>query len=197
LLHSHLSHRSRPATKRTSPSRLCLAALGLVLAVAGCKEIRVRSDPALEALPASLESYAWLDTVLAAPTTPSDEFQLEVRAAIDRGLANAGYEHSAPGAPDFFVDFETDVVVEERAKDPYFAGVRSETYELGTLTIEWFDPKTLEPMWSGSGSSKLRSLATSGGTLSSADTPVPNEGDRDWQIEKKVAAILAKARPRE
>lgn len=172
------------------------AALGLGLALAGCAQIDVDEDSA--APPAGLETYAWLEPALEPSSRAmSEELQARVRASIDSNLADLGYLWVPRGEADFLVTFDSEITLHEQNKDPFYAGVRVEQYEYGTLTIEWSDPRTRESLWRGSAGSNLRGVAASDGLLSPGTTPLAHEAERKWQIDRKVAAILGQVPARE
>ena len=171
----------------TSGMRRWLVALPLIgtLLISSCRNVRVSSEVQAQGRPLDFETYAWLD-----PVDAEGSLEADIQNAIESRLAARGLKLVDEWEAELLVDFDTSVEKRTRSNDPYFAYYAVEEFEVGTLTIDFLDAATRETIWSGSGESRLRLTGVLSGPFATELTP-KNE-QRDWSVDSKVAAILAR-----
>lgn len=126
------------------------------------------------------KTYAWL------PEAPESDREAEVmpwvRAAVNRDLAGKGYQ---------LVPFdEASMVVEEiliaaertRTNDPYYAVELYETYEEGSMILDFIDPLSRTILWRGVATTEIKGLDT--------------DEARQARVDEVVSAIMDRFPPR-
>lgn len=172
--------------------RLAFVLVALSFAPA-CSTVPVSEDYDPEFDFTTLGSYAWLerkpDPESGSLTDNSLVIQ-RVRRAVDEKMTAKGYRRTEPSRASFLVTHHISVDQKLRVDTTsygygwgywgYGSGMYSDTtvrqYEVGTLIIDFIDPKKMELRWRGTGESRLR------------DRQTPEQ--REAQIKKVVDAIL-------
>ncbi len=161
----------------SSGSTLSLLTVGLLvaglLATTGCtssRYARARSDFDAEVDFSRYVAYAWLEPELRAAPAEGRTFEghpfesntlidKRIRRAVDKQLAERGYQRAAGERPDFLVryklSFEED---EEEDDDPYYRHRRrrTERYEEAVLFVDVIDARTQRLAWRGWAHSRNR-----------------------------------------
>jgi len=145
---------------------LVLVCLGgaVVGALAGCtglQPINERSDwgPGLR-FSETASSYDWSahgkqTSGDGRPLNPSVDPL--IREAIEKQLAEKGYQKAAAGTPDFWIDYR---MMRDRRGDPDFSGAGIGMMETGSLAVYVFDPASEKLIWRGYMEAKLDESAT-------------------------------------
>jgi hypothetical protein len=160
--------------------RILPEALVLVVVVVGaCSGVKVRTDYEPGTDFSAYRTYAWLPPT---PTVDASELLIErVRRAVDEELAARGMEKVAEEDAALRISERVSVVEKIQVNDPYYAYNQFDTYEEGTLLIDFVDAATHKLVWRGTGQSRLRDYKT------------PEE--RDQRVQEVVRAILKKYPP--
>ncbi|MEO8603498.1 MAG: DUF4136 domain-containing protein [bacterium] len=183
----------------------CLALALVMLAAAGCSQVRVTSEFDRSANFGALHTYAWRPGApreTGDPRIKTTRFDAAVRSAVDRVLAAKGYQLAAAGTTvDFLVWYH--VVVRQKASAAeidrtygygHTAGwggyggwggwstSQTYNYEEGTLLIYVIDPTTMNLLWRGTGSRVIAKGAS--------------REKRAARLNDAVEQILAKFPPR-
>lgn len=174
------------------------AALVLALALAACSSVQVNSDWDPEANFASLRTWKWQKATPAATGNARLDDPLvhkRIQAAIRAALTGRGYRELSEGAPDFEVAYHVAInqqidahtIYSGYGYGPYagggMGGARTvvDTYDVGTLIIDFIGPATNAVIWRGTGQSRLQELKT------------PEE--REKRVQEAVDAILERFPP--
>jgi hypothetical protein len=174
-----------------------LALLGLALCV-GCSTLRVTTDfdPGVEF--GGFGRYAWLPDGPAQGKDPrlhNDLIDARVRGAVDRVLAERGFEKVAEAEADFFVTYylglETRIDVRTVHSNFRYSrrgwsgsvgnSTRVRQYERGTLLIDVLEPTERRLVWRGSTDARV--------------TRRSDPARRDQQIDEAVQSILGRFPP--
>jgi hypothetical protein len=142
---------------------VCLGA-ALAGASAGCtglQPINERSDwgPGLR-FSETTSSYDWsphgkLTSGEGRPLNPNVDPL--IRDAVEKHLAEKGYQKAAAGTPDFWIDYR---VTRDRRGDPDFSGAGIGMMETGSLALYAFEPATQKLIWRGYMEAKLDESAS-------------------------------------
>ena len=145
---------------------------GALVALVSCSTVRVQSDydPAVDF--AALRSYAWMPDppqVSADPLLHNSLLDARIRSAVDRTLGAKGLRKVEVSQADFLVNYYVNLEQKIRVDTVpasygygyggWYGGMASETrvrqYEEGTLILDVVDPDKDEPLWRGSGSTRV------------------------------------------
>jgi uncharacterized protein DUF4136 len=156
-------------------SRHSLCALFLCLALTACSTIEVNQDWDPSASFTGLHTWAWQS---ATPTLTGnarlDDPMLHgrIQSAIEKSLAEKGFTNAA-GKPDVLVayhvalDQKLDARTIYTGYGPYrgwygVGGAQTvvDTYDVGTLLIDFVSPDSNTVIWRGSGQSRIQELKT-------------------------------------
>ncbi len=158
-------------------NKIRIAAL-IVMLLAGCSPITVKTqfDPSAEF--SGLRTYDWMEsTVDSGGMRDDSDARLRIQEAVDAQLAAQGYSRDGSDAADFLVVFHGDITkqVNVNTVDRYYGArpgggwgygpdsgwrPKRETYvteyDRGELILDINDPKTRRRMWSGTASAQVR-----------------------------------------
>jgi hypothetical protein len=186
-----------------TPNALARLIPMLVLACVACAGIRVNQDydPSIDFR--RLQTYSWIP----GPQPKTGDLRLDsplidtrVRAAIDRSLAERGYQKLAEGIPDFLVGYHLsmDQKLDVRTTDTYYGygagygrygrggvvgfNTTVQQYDEGTIIIDIANGANDRLIWRGWGAQRLRR------------DPSPEQTTR--AIDRAVIEILKQFPPR-
>ena len=159
----------------TTRARLvCLA--GWLVVLGGCTTVSVSADWDPGANFASLKTWAWQkDSVMQTGDPRLDDplVHARIQNAIQHALAEMGHPQDSSGTPDFTVSYhiaiqqKLDAHTIYRGYHPYrgwYGAGGAETivddYELGTLLVDFIDPRTSAVIWRGKAQSRLQEAKT-------------------------------------
>ena len=171
-------------------------ALALALALSACSSVQVNTDWDPEANFAGLHTWTWQGATPTATGNPRLDDPLvhaRIQAAIQAALAMRGYRKVAEGKPDFEVAYH--IAIEQRLDaqtiytgyGPYrgwgMAGAHTvvDSYDLGTLMIDFISPVTHSVIWRGTAQSRLQDLKT--------------PAEREQRVQEVVDEVLDKFPP--
>jgi len=171
-------------------------ALALALALSACSSVQVKTDWDPEADFAGLHTWAWQKETPSPTGNPRLDDPLvhkRIQAAILAALARRGYTKVDQGRPDFEVAYH--VAIEQRLDaqtiytgyGPYrgggMAGAHTvvDSYDLGTLMIDFISPVTNSVIWRGTAQSRLQDLKT--------------PAEREQRVQEVVDEVLDKFPP--
>lgn len=161
----------------------------LICALLGCTSgPKVSSEVLGDLVPGRFQTFAWLDGL--PRETEERELAREVRAEVSRGLEQLGLRLGLLKDADVLLSASAEVEDERRQSDPYVTGHIAEIHEFGTLTVELIDVRTGEPCWRGTSRERLRRSAIVYGGAAS-ERVAPQDTPRDWDLDERVAAMLA------
>lgn len=132
----------------------------LLTAVAGCSGISTSANLTPGTNTAQYHTYAWAPRPNAGAEGVGEQ---EVRAALQRSLAEKGMVPATTGAPDFLVAYHARKQQQIESTPGYGYGYgwygygmpSIDTYTEGTLIVDFIDPKTNRAFWRGTASSAL------------------------------------------
>ena len=171
-------------------------AAALLLVLSACSSVQVKSDWDPDANFAGLRTWTWQGATPALTGNPRLDDPLvhkRIQSAIRAGLERRGYRFLAEGKPDFEVAYH--VAIEQKLDaqtiytgyGPYrgwgMAGAHTvvDSYDLGTLMIDFITPTTNSVIWRGTAQSRIQELKT------------PQE--REQRIQEVVDEVLDKFPP--
>ena len=159
--------------------RLCSSVL--VVTLAACSTLDIRSDYDPEANFGGLKTYDWMpDPKTGDPRVDNALVVKRITTAIDAELAAKGYTHITSGDPDFYVGYHAAVKdkLDVRTMNTYYGyapgwgwnygygggpyGTETYTYEYeeGTLMIDVVEPENKKLIWRGSAQAELKRRQT-------------------------------------
>ena len=159
----------------SSTARLSLAVLFL-LAAAACSSVEVQSDWDPSASFGGLHTWAWqgsTPTVTGNPRLDDPLVHERIQGAVEKSLAEKGFSKSVSGKPDFWVAYH--IAMQEKLDartiytgyGPYrgwygVGGAQTvvDTYDVGTLLIDFVSPDSNNVIWRGTGQSRIQDLKT-------------------------------------
>jgi hypothetical protein len=193
--------------RRTGPV-LCLVVvwLGLGLPAFADKEVSAGHDPAVDF--SALKTYRWMawpEATAPDPRVDNKDIEEQVRAILDRQMAELGFELMTTGPVDFRVSYhialegnlETAVTTKAYGSPggwtysagprlvewgPATTGAYVPKYRKGTLLIDFVDVDEARPLWRGSYHAKVKVSTT------------PEK--REKRLQDAVRRILKKLPPR-
>ncbi len=124
--------------------------VALLLTAAACSGITANANLAPGANPAAYHTYAWYTPPNGQAASPAEQ---EVRAALQRDLAQKGMVPATTEPPDFLVAYHAtrEQKIEAYGGYGWWGGFPSiDTYTEGTLVVDFIDPKTNNVFWRGS-----------------------------------------------
>ncbi len=159
-------------------NRMTCAALAwlLAFALAGCSSVQVNQDWDPGADFGRLKTWAWQSSTPALTGNPRLDDPLlhaRIQAAIEKSLSEKGYRKVTSGKPDFLVTYH--VALQQKLDahtiytgyGPYrgwaaVGGARTvvDTYDVGTLLIDFISLETNDVIWRGSAQSRIHELNT-------------------------------------
>jgi hypothetical protein len=150
--------------------------------MAACSSVKVDADYETDTDFEFYTTYAWAPQP--APNTPliSDLVVERIKSAVDRELGVKGLKKDVPDQASMQVKYRISIAEKLQVNDPYYAYNQFQTYEEGTLLLDFVDTKTRNLVWRGSGQTRLKELKT------------PEE--RTQRINKVVGAILDQYPPK-
>jgi len=171
-------------------------ALVLALALSACSTVQVKTDWDPDANFTGLHTWAWQAATRNMTGNPRLDDPLvhkRIQAAIATALAARGYKQLAEGKADFEVAYH--VAIEQKLDaqtiytgyGPYrgwgMAGAHTvvDSYDLGTLMIDFISPVTNSVIWRGTAQSRLQDLKT--------------PEDREKRVQEVVDEVLDKFPP--
>lgn len=188
-----------PGTRTRGTGRFgALLIAGATLCV-GCSTLRVTTDYDPDADFSGWRSFAWLsDRPMQGgdPRLHNDLVDARVRGAVDRALAERGFEKAPEASADFlvayYVGLETRIDVRtvhnsaRYSRRGWSGGVATSTqvrqYEMGTLLLDMLDPTDRRLVWRGSANARIRERS--------------DPAQRAQQIDEAVQSILDRFPPR-
>jgi hypothetical protein len=140
--------------------RIWAAAAALLCAV-GCAPISTTAAMAPSTPVARYRSWAWYKGQAGAPESLAEQ---EMRASLERNLADKGLTQSTSGSADFLVSYHTKQQQKVQVTPGYGYGYGYwgygwggfpdvTTYTEGTLIVDFIDPVTNQVFWRGTASS--------------------------------------------
>jgi hypothetical protein len=138
--------------------RLTRFLLMSLLAVAACAGITTNAIVAPGANLSRYQTYGWAAQPAGQAQTIGEQ---QVRAALERDLAQKGLTPATNGSPDFLVAFHAKQQQRIEATPGYGWGYGwggfpdVTTYTEGTLIVDFIDPKTNQVFWRGTASAVL------------------------------------------
>jgi Domain of unknown function (DUF4136) len=151
-------------------------ALASALALAACSSVTVNQDWDPSARFDGLKTWAWQSstpTVTGNPKLDDPLVHGRIQAALETALAAKGYTKVASGKPDFYVAYH--IALEQRLDartiytgyGPYrgwygVGGAQTvvDSYDLGTLLVDFISPATNDVIWRGTAQSRIQELKT-------------------------------------
>lgn len=145
------------------------------VALSACSSVQVNSDWDPQADFAGLHSWSWQSaTPLATGNARLDDplVHKRIQAAIRSALEARGYAQLFSGKPDFEVAYHVAIQQKLDARTIYtgygpyrgwgMAGAHTvvDSYEVGTLIIDFISPATNSVIWRGTAQSRLQELKT-------------------------------------
>lgn len=148
----------------------------LALALAACSSVQVNQDWDPSASFDGQKTWAWQGST----PDPTGNTRLDdpllharVQSAIEKSLAEKGYAKAPSGKPDFQVAYHVALQQKLDARTIYtgygpyrgwygVGGTQTvvDTYDVGTLLIDFISPETNNVIWRGSGQSRIQELKT-------------------------------------
>jgi hypothetical protein len=167
---------------RSSNIRLA-GLLTLVTAIAGCAATDVSSHVARGVDLSEHRTYDWAPVPARSTGDPRLDnnrfFQERIRAAIEKQLANRGFEKTT--SPDLLLRYHASVRQEiytsGTERNGYCEDCRSEVYDEGTLLIDLVDAQTDRLVWRG-------------WAKGSVDGVIDDQGWMEQRIDEAVARIM-------
>lgn len=171
-------------------------ALVLALALSACSTVQVKTDWDPEADFARLHTWAWqaaTPTLTGNPRLDDPLVHKRIQAAIQAALATRGYAKVDPGRADFEVAYHVAIDQQLDARTIYtgygpyrgvgMAGAHTvvDSYDLGTLMIDFISPVTDSVIWRGTAQSRLQDLKT--------------PAEREQRVQEVVDEVLDKFPP--
>jgi hypothetical protein len=174
--------------------RLRLALMMLLVGVAGCSGLSVRTDYDHDAAFSRYRTYSWIgpNPLLAAPGRASPDAEERIQRAVRATLQEKGFRFVADAAAadlliaftlgqrdPFRVDTSLDTLgltSTARWAFRYYSGVHAKDYRADRLALDVFDAATRRPVWHGYA---LKSLTRA------------DRKDPDALVRRAVGAILA------
>jgi hypothetical protein len=170
----------------------------LALALAACSSVQVKQDWDPGAQFGALKTWAWQDSTPAVTGNPRLDDPLlhaRIQSAIQKSLGERGYTKVSSGKPDFLVTYHVALQQKLDAHTIYtgygpargwygVGGAQTvvDTYDVGTLLIDFIGPESNAVIWRGSGQSRVQDLKT------------PDE--RQERIQDAVDRVLAQFPPK-
>lgn len=175
-----------------------LVAVLLAVALGGCSPFKVDTDYDRAFDFAAADTYAWIEAPAAPDVVRDDLLARRIERAVDDELAARGLRRVAFDAARLHVAHHESVrqrleVTPETYGYGYgrwgygpayggaYTGTRVETYDEGTLILDFVDAATDQLVWRGTARARLR--------------PTKTPEQRDEQVRKAVAAILERYPP--
>jgi len=150
--------------------------LALALVLAACSSVQVKQDWDPGAKFGRLHTWAWQGSTPSVTGNPRLDDPLlheRIQSAIDKSLTQKGFTRAGSGKPDFLVTYhialqqKLDAHTIYTGYGPYrgwygVGGAQTvvDTYDVGTLLIDFISPETNNVIWRGSGQSRIQELKT-------------------------------------
>jgi len=147
-----------------------------LLALAACSTVEVNSDWDPGARLDGLHTWAWQSqtpTVTGNARLDDPLVHERIQGAVEKSLAAKGFSKSLSGKPDFWVAYhialqqKLDAHTIYTGYGPYrgwygVGGAQTvvDTYDVGTLLIDFISPDSNNVIWRGSGQSRIQELKT-------------------------------------
>jgi hypothetical protein len=132
-----------------------LVSLGLIAALIGCSSYSVSHDYDVGADLAALRTYDWMRPSEEAPRSAEEAVErntlidTRVKNAVNAQLAAKGLGRD-PKSPDFLVAYQISTKDKVRVKNYTFVSdKRLQTYEEGTLVLDFLAPNGKDLLWRG------------------------------------------------
>jgi hypothetical protein len=132
-----------------------LVSLGLIAVLVGCSSYRVSQDYDTGADLAALRAYDWIRATEEAPQSAEEAMErntlidTRVKDAVNAQLAAKGLRRD-PKSPDFLIAYQISTKDKVRVKNYTFVSdKRLQTYEEGTLVLDFLAPNGKDLLWRG------------------------------------------------
>jgi hypothetical protein len=140
--------------------------LVLIAVVIGCSSYRVSHDYDTGADLAALRTYDWMASLEEAPRSAEEALEqntlidTRVKNAVDTELVTKGLRRD-PKSPDFLIAYQISTKDKVRVKNYTFVSdKRLQTYEEGTLVLDFVAPNGKDLLWRGVAQRTLDSRPT-------------------------------------
>ncbi|MFI5314543.1 MAG: DUF4136 domain-containing protein [Myxococcota bacterium] len=153
-----------------------LAQVTLALALAACSSITVKQDWDPSAHFDGLKTWVWQSsTPITTGNARLDDPLLHARiqTALASALAAKGYNKATSGKPDFYLAYHIAIQQKLDAQTIYtgygpyrgwygVGGAQTvvDTYDVGTLLVDFINPETNDVIWRGTAQSRIQELKT-------------------------------------
>ncbi len=159
-----------------SPLTRAFSAIVALVALAACTSVEVNSDWDPSASLSGLRTWTWQSAtpdVTGNARLDDPLLHARIQSAIDKSLSEKGYAKAPSGKTDFQVAYH--VALQQKLDahtiytgyGPYrgWYGVGGaetvvDTYDVGTLLIDFISPESNNVIWRGSGQSRIQELKT-------------------------------------
>jgi hypothetical protein len=151
----------------------CIVCIIAVAALCGCSSISVHTDYDTTADYTGYKTWDWLPVEPGEPSQPMDprlqnpKGKARVKELIEQELIARGFD-KAPDDPDFYVNFNAALGEELNVRNienyyeylnytvfsPYITTRYTETIDIGTLMVDFFDAKSHAQIWRGTASTE-------------------------------------------
>jgi len=149
-------------------------ALASALALAACSSVSVKQDWDPTARFDGLKTWEWeSSTPVVTGNTRLDDPLLHgrIQSALEKSLAAKGYSKPTSGNPDFYVAYHVALQQKLDARTIYtgygpyrgwygVGGAQTvvESYDVGTLLVDFINPQTNNVIWRGTAQSRIQEL---------------------------------------
>ena len=148
----------------------------LALALTACSSVSVKQDWDPNAHFAGLKTWAWQSSTPSVTGNARLDDPLlhgRIQSALTNALTAKGYTKAVSGKPDFYVAYHIAIQQKLDAQTIYtgygpyrgwygVGGAQTvvDTYDVGTLLIDFISPETDNVIWRGSAQSRIQELKT-------------------------------------